>query len=717
MLLAFFGFGLWAASRIDAHSVERQAQSIATGLAEFFDRIQVEQDSSAQWDEVVEKLRVGDDAWIAENLAEWMSRYFGHDRIYILDASERAVRAVDTGERVSDDRYDADRAAVGPLADELRKAMALASAGQTDSTQSVTGLGAADSAVLGDGSVGIISVRPIVPTTDAVSQAPGTEFLHVSIRLLDADFSAAIAEKYGLEDLLFERFRSSEDGRSATPVLSRSGRILGFFTWRPFVPAMQLIKETAPAAVAFCAFSVLLVLTLLRRLRTTSAQLEISESQARYLAFHDPLARIPNRALFEDRVERALAAQRRSKSALALHAIDLDRFKQVNDTLGHPAGDELIRQVARRLLSLVNDVDTVARVGGDEFSIIQVDLREVGQALTLGAKVIAELAKPFDLQGHEVFVSASLGIVYEESAEVVAEPEDLMRKADIALYDAKTSGRGRYQLHAGELDLAVRERRALELDLRAALNGEPGLELVYQPIFAAESNQIQGAEALVRWNSPRRGRLAPDAFIGLAEERGLIDQLGMWVLREACAYAVHFELPWVAVNVSPAQFMDDRFAERVMAVLRQVGLEPRRLELEITEGLLLQNSSTVQSTLRLLRATGIRVALDDFGTGYSSISYLRTHGVDKLKIDQSFVAKLGKDAEIDSIVACIIGLAKAMHMKVTAEGVETVEQQAMLRALGCSELQGYLLSRPVAPLKMVELLRGSLAEADGTKAA
>jgi EAL domain-containing protein (putative c-di-GMP-specific phosphodiesterase class I) len=282
-------------------------------------------------------------------------------------------------------------------------------------------------------------------------------------------------------------------------------------------------------------------------------------------------------------------------------------------------------------------------------------------------------------------------------SESSGDAEDMLRETDVALYEAKTSGRGRYQLFAGELDLAVQERRAIELDLRAALNGGSGLELVYQPIYSRDGKTIQGAEALVRWNNPRLGRLSPATFIPLAEERGLIDALGFWVLRQACNFAAGSSVPWVAVNVSPLQFRNERFAEQVFRVLEETGLEPRRLEIEITEGLLLQNSPAVQATLNHLRAAGVRVALDDFGTGYSSISYLRTHGVDKLKIDQSFVAKLGKDSEIDNIVRCIIGLASAMRMKVTAEGVETEDQAQTLRAMGCDQLQGFLLARPMTP--------------------
>jgi EAL domain-containing protein (putative c-di-GMP-specific phosphodiesterase class I) len=292
--------------------------------------------------------------------------------------------------------------------------------------------------------------------------------------------------------------------------------------------------------------------------------------------------------------------------------------------------------------------------------------------------------------------------------------EDMMRQADIALYEAKAGGRGKYQLFANDLDEAVQEKRALEIDLREALANGQGLELVYQPIFDTRTANIAGAEALVRWQHPTRGRLSPAMFITLAEERGLIDELGMWVMRTACRFAASSAVPWVAVNVSPIQFRDDHFAEKVFEVLAEAGLPAKRLEIEITEGLLLQNSPAIQSTLMLLRAKGIRVALDDFGTGYSSISYLRNHGVDKLKIDQSFTAQLGLDEEIDSIVRSIIDLGRAMHMLVTAEGVETDDQRVLLNSMGCDQLQGFLLSRPVTPEKLEMTLRANICGAQGT---
>lgn len=713
LIASLAGFGWWAASNIDDRSIAREARAVNVGLTEIAQRMPVEQDSSAIWDDAVINLRANNDAWIAENLAEWMSEFFGHDRVYILDSQDRLFRSVEDGEATDGSAYEEDRNVLARLVSELRSQMASAAEGLTDSTEAITGLGARDLIVLAGNRPAIASVRPIVPSTEAVQQAPGSEFLHVSIRFVDQSIADEIGRKFEVNGLAFERSAQTNGERIAAPLLNSQNRIVGFFTWVPEEPAYELIRETAPAIGVGLVVAALAATLLLRRLRQTSTMLEDSKAHASFLAFHDSLTGIPNRALFEDRLNQALANGRRTGSAMALHYIDLDRFKHVNDTLGHPAGDELIRRSARRLAALVDEVDTVARLGGDEFAVIQFEVDDDQSAVTLGQRIVAAFEEPFDIAGSEVRVGASVGVTVASDHAVSA--EDLMRQADIALYEAKDNGRARCQLFAGELDDAVREKRALEMDLRAALTAETGLHLVYQPIFSTHSGAIVGAEALVRWDHPERGRLSPASFIELAEERGMIGQLGLWVLREACEHAVNSQLPWIAVNASPMQFRDERFADRVFDILAETGLAARRLEIEITEGLLLQNSPMVQGTLMRLRARGIRIALDDFGTGYSSISYLRNHGVDKLKIDQSFTAQLGKNSEIDGIVRSIIDLGRAMHMGVTAEGVETEAQRQLLSKMGCNQLQGYLLAKPLAPVDLEAMLAGhATAEAGNT---
>jgi len=703
--VAIAAFAWWAAGRVDENSLGQQRHLVEVGLTDAANQLPLEQNSSAIWDDAVTALRAGDDVWIAANLAEWMSEYFGHHNVYVLNADDSVMRAVENGTRMPAETFEPYRPVLEPLVRTLRQQMAAASAGQADSTESIRGLDVQDEVKLPDGTVGIASIVPVIPSTPAVRQAPGTEYLLVSIRVLDQKLSDTIGGKFFLAGLGFRPEMPASLVGPVVAVHNDAGETLGYFSWSPFRPALALLREMYPAMAVAALGGVLLLVFLIRRLRRTSTMLEESEGNATFLAFHDPLTGLPNRALFVDRLNQAFANARSSGKAFALHSIDLDRFKPINDTMGHPAGDELLRQVAARLKALTAEIDTVARVGGDEFSIIQVGLQQPEDVVLLAQQIIAELERPFNLSGQEALVGGSVGVAISQDGS--GDADDLLRQADVALYEVKTSGRGRYQMFAGNLDLAVQERRSIELDLRAALAGEPGLELVYQPIYSANGGEIVGAESLVRWNNPRRGRLSPATFIPLAEERGLIDQLGLWVLREACAFTVTSPLPWVAVNVSPLQFRSERFADYVFRILREVGLEPERLEIEITEGLLLQNSPEVQATLNKLRASGVRVALDDFGTGYSSISYLRTHGVDKLKIDQSFVVQLGKDEEIGKIVRCIIDLAAAMRMKVTAEGVETVDQADLLRAMGCDQLQGFLLSRPVAAATVGSLITGS----------
>lgn len=703
LTIALAILGWWAAVRIDDRSIAREIKAVRTGLDELLDRIPHEQDSSAIWTDAVVNVRAGNDEWIAENLAEWLSEYFGHDRVYLIGPDGEPIRAVERGQRVALLAYERDRAAIGPMIAELRRQMAVVSAESADNaTDALVGMGMEDVRTLAPGSTGIVSVRPILPSDDTVVQRADEAFFHVSVVALDQDTAAAIGEKFDVEDLRFAQGADLDADRIANPVLDRAGRIVGFFHWLPDEPAYQLILETAPLLAGTALLLVLAGTLLFLRLQSTTERLESTQAQATFLAYHDSLTRLPNRAMFEHRLAQSLGDARRNNTQVVLHCIDLDRFKPVNDTFGHAAGDALLLQVSHRLGSLVGESDLVARLGGDEFAIIQPNVSDMRDALGLAQRVVSALEQSFDIQGHEIEVSASVGLM---SSDGHIEMEDLLRQADLALYEAKAGGRNRYMLYAGELGTHLRDRLDLESELREALRSCQGLELVYQPIYCARENKIVGAEALVRWEHPKRGLLLPDMFIRLAEERGLINQLGHWVMHEACRFAVRSQLPWVGVNVSPIQFRDERFAERVFGTLDATGLDAVRLEIEVTEGLLLQNSPEVQQTLRVLRGRGIRVALDDFGTGYSSISYLRTYGVDKLKIDQSFTAQLGQDEEIDSIIRSIIDLGRAMKMKLTAEGVETESQRLILIGMGCDQLQGYLLSRPVSDQVMLDMLR------------
>jgi len=416
-----------------------------------------------------------------------------------------------------------------------------------------------------------------------------------------------------------------------------------------------------------------------------------SEAQILFLARHDALTDLPNRFLFGERMEQAIAQLGRS-SGFAVLCLDLDRFKAVNDTLGHLLGDKLLRQVAERLSACAREVDTVARLGGDEFAVIQVGLERPEAAGELARRLVATISEPYEIDGHHVVVGVSIG--------VAVAPGDgtsggtLLKNADMALYRAKADGRGTFRFFEPEMDARLQARRALEGDLRRALE-QGQLEPFYQPLIDFRSNRICGFEALLRWRHPERGMVSPAEFVPIAEEIGLIVPIGEWVLRRACADAARWPEPVkVAVNVSPAQFKSPLLVDAVAEALAASGLAAGRLELEITESTLLQDNDATLATLHRLRDLGPRISMDDFGTGYSSLSYLRSFPFDKIKIDQSFVRDLASKPDCAAIVRAITGLGASLGMKTTAEGVETEEQMARLRAEGCTEGQGYLFSRP-----------------------
>ncbi|MGD0432281.1 MAG: EAL domain-containing protein, partial [Acetobacteraceae bacterium] len=427
-----------------------------------------------------------------------------------------------------------------------------------------------------------------------------------------------------------------------------------------------------------------------------------AEARIAHLARHDALTDLPNRVLFHESLGHALAFARRGH-LLALHCLDLDQFKAVNDTLGHPIGDGLLRAVAQRLRDGLRETDTVARLGGDEFAIVQTAIQSPIDATGLAGRLIDLINAPFEIDGHQIVVGTSIGIVLAPQDGVDA--DQLLKCADLALYRAKGDGRGVYRLFQTEMDEAMQARRVLELDLRQALQAGQ-LELFYQPQIDVRARRVAGCEALLRWRHPSKGLIPPDRFIPLAEETGLIVPIGEWVLRQACAAAAEWpgELK-VAVNLSAVQFKSRNLVDAVVLALREAGLPASRLELEITETVMLRDTDATLATLHELRVLGVHIAMDDFGTGYSSMSYLRRFPFDRIKIDQSFIRELGKQKDCAAIVRAAISLGHDLGMEVTAEGVETRQQLDTLERAGCTEIQGYLFSRPVPASRLIDLLR------------
>jgi diguanylate cyclase (GGDEF)-like protein len=419
-----------------------------------------------------------------------------------------------------------------------------------------------------------------------------------------------------------------------------------------------------------------------------------AEDKIRYLAMHDSLTGLPNRLQLRYHLEQAVARAKRHNTKIAVFGLDLDRFKNVNDTLGHATGDALLEEVAARLVETLRDSDVVGRMGGDEFAVVAENITVPEDAMTLAKRICDALGAPYRVNDHEVTTSASVGIAL---GPIANQPVDiLMKNADLALYRAKQDGRNTFRFFEPAMDAALQRRRRLEHDLRNAIRKKQ-LYLDYQPQFGLSEGQLTGYEALVRWWHPTEGEIPPSTFIPIAEETGLIVPLGEWILKTACTYA----LGWpddtkLAVNLSPAQFKTQDVFELVRRMLVETGLEPERLELEITESTILQNTEKVIETLGRLDQLGVSIAMDDFGTGYSSLSYLTRFPVKKIKIDRSFIDTLGTNPQTSAIVSSIVGLGQSLHVTITAEGVETEGQAAMLKRWGCDQVQGYYYGRPEA---------------------
>jgi diguanylate cyclase (GGDEF)-like protein len=442
-----------------------------------------------------------------------------------------------------------------------------------------------------------------------------------------------------------------------------------------------------------------------------------AEEQITHLAHYDALTDLPNRALFHERLNEELAGMAPGEQLAVLY-IDIDEFKSVNDSLGHMIGDELLKFVAASLSHCIGKTDFVARLGGDEFAIVQTAVRNQAEITDLVTRLYHAIREPYEYLGHQLTADASIGVAL--APQHGTNLDQILKNADLAMYAAKSAGRRTYRFFEPEMDAQIKARRLLEMDLRQAIS-DRALEVYYQPCVSLQDNEITGCEALLRWRHPERGMISPAEFVPIAEETGLINQLGEWALATACAEATTWpENIKLAVNVSPVQFRSGTLALKIVAALAASGLPAHRLELEITEAVLIRDDDAALAILHQLRAIGVRIALDDFGTGYSSLSYLQRFPFDKIKIDRCFVNDIAEPDGSSSIVQAVVNIAAARHMTTTAEGVETKQQQELLRALGCTEMQGYLFSaaKPAAEIRQLFRLRSAAAAcAEASRAA
>jgi diguanylate cyclase (GGDEF)-like protein len=519
----------------------------------------------------------------------------------------------------------------------------------------------------------------------------------LTVRSIDHEVLRGIGERLQLHNLRMIGLDADQAGDNGYEFTDENNQPIARVAWQPQKPGAEILNAVIPfIGIALLGFALLSVLVL-RYMRSTAATITAGENRLRYLALHDPLCGLPNRNFFSEHLEQILSDIKAGGPPAALFYIDLDHFKDVNDTLGHPIGDELIRNVTLRLSHIMRSDDLVARLGGDEFAVITAASSEHAALHETASRMIATLCAPYSVGGHTIVIGASIGIAVIDQRS--GGSADIMRYADMALYRAKNEGRNRACIYDSVMDADLSQRKLVEQDLRETIENK-GLRVFYQPIFNAGGDTVVGVEALARWPHPTRGFIPPGEFIPIAEHSGLIIELGADVLRRACLDGLAWPGITVSVNVSPLQFRRLDFVSMVERILAETGFDPTRLELELTETTLLGNLESAESAMRRLKALGVHLALDDFGTGYSSLLYLRRFPFDKLKIDRSFVSSIEKAADAASIVHAVVSLGRGLGMKVTAEGVETAEQHLFLRAAGVHYMQGFRFGRPTEPAEI-----------------
>jgi diguanylate cyclase (GGDEF)-like protein len=717
-----------AAQQADRVSAQRQANEVKIAVERALDELAQSEAGVAVWDPTV--LQLGkprlDMHWFDDNIGGWLHRSFGHDGTYILDGADRPVYAMVEGKRMMPEAFDPVAAAAGPLVDAARGILRPRPNRHERLPGQPVGTGAtlrtsgraihATDLVSVAGRPALMSVMRIVPDSNHVKPLRSPAPLMVSVRYLDTGLTNELAKVQAVTGARVATDAVAAADEYALALTSGSGKTAGYLVWRPDRPGDSVWRAMAPSAgfVLTALMAILGGLTfgvakLMRRdarsleqLNAAHVELKAREGQAHHLAYHDALTGLPNRAYFNAMGDQLVAAPP-GPHHWAVLLIDLDRFKQVNDTLGHLGGDLLIRLVGDRLRELVSADDVVARVGGDEYAVLLCERGSEEEIASVAGDMVGALRAPFEVLGTRVFIGASIGIACVPGCD--GDRSDLMRMADIAMYRTKAEGRDGFRFFTADMDESVKLRQEIEDDLRRAMEDKRQLFVQYQPQMDVSGTRIVGLEALLRWRHPARGLLAPQLFIPIAEETGLIRELGTWILREACTVAATWPGLSMAVNLSPAQFRCHGIAEEIMAIVRDAGVAPQQIEFEVTEGILLADDEPTKEALAELRNAGFRIALDDFGTGYSSLSYLSRFKVDKIKIDQSFTSRLGDSTDATAIVQAVVRLGHAMGLTVSAEGVETDQQRTLLEVAGCNELQGFLFSAAVSSDELADLLR------------
>jgi diguanylate cyclase len=680
------------ARRADEVSLNQEQQLIEQAVSERAAGVLRAVESVAATDAATQAIRDDyDGLWVDHHVGQWLQTYFNDDFAVVVDGSDRI--------KYASSRSAGDRRASG-LNMELAASLEYLRAARHLQMVGAVALPALDvqragrSAALIQQFMGKPAIVAAVAVGSAGDLAAGNAGAPVviSVKYIDQAMLRDIGDRLQLNELHDIDGPRQPGGMDLVVFADARGSPIVRLGWKAASPGGQIAWRVLPfIAVALVGLAVLVGLVT-HHMRRTARSIAAAETRLRHLALHDPVSGLPNRIYFGERLESAIAEVRQGGTPAAVFYIDLDHFKDVNDTLGHHIGDELILNVTQRLSRIArSEDDLVARLGGDEFAIITRCASDSYSLQAIAGRIISSVCAPYSINGHNIIIGASIGIAVIDRR--AGDAGDILRYADMALYRAKNEGRNRACIYDAAMDAVLSQRKLLEGDLLHAISNE-GLGAAYQPIVDASGEKTIGVEALARWTHPTAGVISPTEFIPIAEHSGLIIELGEWMLRRASLDGKEWPGLTIAVNVSPLQFRRSDFVDVVERILGETDLDPNRLELELTESTLLGNLETAELSMLRLKAVGVRFALDDFGTGYSSLLYLRRFPFDKLKIDSSFVRSIETAPDAAAIVHAVVSLGRGLGMRVTAEGVENAEQHLFLRAAGVHSMQGFRFGKP-----------------------
>jgi len=721
VMIAVVAYAGWSANR---SSVVRERQLVENALDQSVSRVLDQQKAIAWWDDAVINAqgRPLNVEWLETNVGVYFYETYGHDEVIIVDGQNHPVYA-NVGGELSDaaQAYAAHREVWDQIVTEARRGadghLRRRDTAFVESQGNYSALlGAsfgrwAGHIMMVDGEPAVVAALSIVPNLDA-NLLRGEPHLLLSVVKIDQAFMTEVGGSLLLPDLSISPQATQRGGLVTERFSADDGEPVGHISWTPRRPGQSLLLFILPMVALGVFGAGFLTMLMVSRLKKASSELADREELSRHQAQHDSLSGLPNRHHFVERLQESLDGliQSRNNGRVVVAYIDVDRFKDINDTMGHAAGDALIMSVAARLQQSLSSEDFLARFGGDEFAVLR-RATSANAADELAERLRKAFESTFDVYGQHVRMTASIGL--SMAPEHGASPQELMRHADIALYQGKNQGRDRAMLFCAEMAAEVEQRREIELELQSAIEARE-LTLHYQPLVSCAHGRITGVEALLRWKHPAMGDISPAVFVPIAEEAGLMPALGAYVLERAFEDAKRWPDLDIAINLSPVQFRHVDLPEMLEALVAKHSVDPHRVVLEVTEGVLMESTDRNRHTLEAVRAMGFKIALDDFGTGYSSLRYLADFRFDKIKIDRAFVTAIHERKRAMTIIQSVVTLGRGLGMEIVAEGVETEAEASVMRLVGVTELQGFFFSHAVPPERVDELLRKIGAQPETT---